>query len=565
MLRTVLESAFPTTRGTEEGIDQMTQSNVSRRTVFKGAGAAAILASGGGALAGCGSKKAKNTTAKNEKVKLPNTIAQTGGPKPDLPGTSTGVQPAFFRYPANPLEVSKGKPGNGGSVSVMANIYYAIPKSPPANKFWTQLNSKLGVDLKLQMVPNGDYNTKFPTVIAGNDLPDILQMVLQPNYQQLLSSKFTDLSEHLAGDAVKDYPNLSHIQPTTWKSTVFNGGIYGVPVPRALVGTYNFVREDLYEKAGASINPKTFEEFHENSKALTDKSKKQWTFASAYAVSGIVQTMLNAPNGWKLEGGKLTNINETDEYRKAISAAAQFWKEGLIHPDAFQPSVPTKVWFVAGTICCDPTGYAGWAQYRQQGDPKTGFKLNLLTVPGYDGGLGKIPLGNGSYAMISLKKADKKRIQELLRILDWMAAPFGSAEYLFRLYGVEGVDFKRVGGEPQLTPTGLSETTIPIRYIADCPPVIYEPGTPADDKVEHDYQMKVVPQGIQNPTLGLFSDANATKGATIGKNFTSATDDIIQGRKPLSALDDAIKAWKSGGGDEMRHDYEEQLQKQGGK
>ncbi|MGI8869670.1 MAG: hypothetical protein ACR2F6_12685 [Mycobacteriales bacterium] len=274
--------------------------------------------------------------------------------------------------------------------------------------------------------------------------------------------------------------------------------------------------------------------------------------------------MLQTPNGWKNEGGKLTNTIETEEYAKSIDTARQFWKEGLIYPDAFQPSVDIKTWFVAGNICTDPTGYAGWARYRQQGDPKTGFKLNLLTNPKYDGGgLGQIRLGSGSYGIVSLKKADTKRIKELLRILDWMAAPFGSEEYLFRLYGLEGRDHTMSNGDPRLTKTGISETTIPIRYIADAPPVSYEPGTPDDVKVEHGYQMKVVPDGIQNPTLGLFSDANATKGATIAKNMTSATDDIIQGRKPMSHLGEAIKAWRSGGGDQIRKELQDQLQKRG--
>lgn len=480
--------------------------------------------------------------------------------------TCRAVQPVYsqdFRYPAAPKQVYKGKPGTGGSVSVMANIYYAIPQSPPANQFWAQLNDRLGVDLKLQMVPNDDYPTKFPTVIAGNDLPDILQMILQPNYEQLLAAKFTDLSDYLAGDAVKDYPNLSHIQPTTWKSAVYNGGIYGVPIPRAIVGAYNFAREDLYQRAGASLTPKNFEEFHANSKALTDKSKKQWAFGSAYAVSAIVGTMLDAPNGWKNDGGKLTNGYETDEYKKRIETAAQFWKEGLIHPDAFQPTVPIKTWFTAGTICTDPTGYAGWAQYRQQGTAP-GYKLNLLTVPGYEGGQGKINLGSGSYGIVSLKKADKKRIQELLRILDWMAAPFGTEEYRFRVYGISGRDHTNKGTDPVLTDKGVSETSIPIRYIADSPPVAYEPGTPDDVKIEVGYQNKVVPDGIENPVLGLYSTTYSTTNSTLDTNFALATDDIIQGRKPISALDGAIKAWRSGGGDKIRSEYEDALQKQGG-
>lgn len=145
-----------------------------------------------------------------------------------------------------------------------------------------------------------------------------------------------------------------------------------------------------------------------------------------------------------------------------------------------------------------------------------------------------------------------------------MAAPFGTEEYRFRVYGISGRDHTNKGTDPVLTDKGVSETSIPVRYIADSPPVAYEPGTPDDVKIEVGYQNKVVPDGIQNPVLGLYSTTYSTTNSTLDTNFALATDDIIQGRKPISALDGAIKAWRSGGGDKIRSEYEDALQKQGG-
>jgi putative aldouronate transport system substrate-binding protein len=537
--------------------------SLSRRSVLQGATASAAV----GLLAGCGSNKNKNATAVNEKVKLPTYVPYTSGPQPDLPGTRDGVQPAYFRYPANAPTEMTDKPGSGGTVTAFANIYYAAPPGPGKNKYWAMLNDKLGVDLKIQMVASGDYATKFPTVIAGNDLPDLLEInPPQPSLPQLLASKFTDLTEYLAGDAVKDYPNLANIPSVSWRTTIYNGGIYGIPIPRATIGTYVFCRKDLYAKYGASLTPKNFEEFHQGAKALTDEKHHRWAFGSADAVIGLVNWMQGAPAGWRNHGGKLTNVIETDEYRKSISAARQFWKEGLIHPDAFEDGPPIKEWFSAGTICTDPTGYAGWAQYIQQGGATPGFELDLMTVPGYDGGLGKVSLGSPSYSTTAIKKAPKKRVQEMLRIANWLAAPFGTKEYLFRLCGITGVDNTiDKNGDPQYTQRGLAETIpLPIRYIADAPAPIYQPGRPQDAKIQHAYQTKVIPTGLSDPTIGLFSNTNATKGAIINKAFSNAHNDIIQGRKPLSDLDDALTKWRDGGGDQIRKEYQEQLQKQGG-
>lgn len=544
----------------------MTDRALSRRTFMRGSAAAAVAAGGGSFLAGCGGGGPENSAEVNSAVKLPSYVPATGGVQPDLPGTEEGVQPAFFSYPDERPKVVPEKPGSGGAVTGMANIYYAIPPTPPKNKYWAELNERLGVDLQLQMVPNADYARKFPTTIAGDDIPDFLQLQVVPKMPQLLESKFTDLTEFVSGDAINEYPNLANIPERCWKTTVYNGGIYGLPIPREAVGTYPFVREDLFDEAGVSIAPKNYDEFHEMAKALTKPANNQWAFGAATAVLSFASWMLGGANGWREEGGKLTNAIETDEYRKALDVTRQFWKEELVHPDAFADSVPIKTWFVGGTVCIDPTGYAGWAQYIQDSRGIPGFKLNLLTTPGWDGGLGKPTMGGTSYATCGLKKADDDRIRELLRIANWLAAPFGSEEYFFRLYGIEGVDHELDdNGDPQFTDTGLRETVIPIRYFADCPAPIYQPGRPDDAKIQHAYQEQIIPTVVPNPTLGLFSDTNATDGATLTDNFEAVRDEIIQGRKPLDALDEALDDWRSKGGDTIRSEYEDQLEKQSGK
>lgn len=545
----------------------MTDGALSRRTFMKGSAATALAAGGGSLLAGCGGGGTENTAENNANVKLPSYVPVTDVADPDLAGTEEGIQPAYFAYPKDRPKVYPEKPGSGGTVTGMANIYYAIPPTPPKNKYWAELNERLGVDLQIQMVPNADYERKFPTTIAGDDIPDFLQLQVVPKMPQLLEQQFADITKFVTGDAIKEYPNLANIPEISWKTTIYNGGIFGLPVPRAAVGTYVFAREDLFESASVSLEPKNYDEFHEMAKALTKPGTNQWAFGAATAVLTLANWMLGSPNGWREEGGKLTNTIETDEYRKALDVARQFWKEGLIHPDAFSESAPIKVWFGGGTICIDPTGYSGWAQYIQDNQGTVpGFKLNVLTVPGWDGGLGTPAFGGPSYATCGLKKADDDRIRELLRIADWLAAPFGSEEYLFRLYGIEGVDFEvDDNGEPVLTETGLRETVIPIRYFADCPAPIYQPGRPDDAKIQHAYQEQIIPRAVQNPTIGLFSDTNATDGAILTDNFEAVRDEVIQGRKPLSDLDGALDEWRSKGGDQIRSEYEDQLQKQGGK
>ena len=89
--------------------------------------------------------------------------------------------------------------------------------------------------------------TKFSTLITGDDLPDLIVPALFlpngvpagiGNLPQWMAAKCTDLTPYLGGDAVKEYPNLADIPTRCWQC-VYNGGIYGVPVPRGAIGAYS--------------------------------------------------------------------------------------------------------------------------------------------------------------------------------------------------------------------------------------------------------------------------------------------------------------------------------------
>jgi putative aldouronate transport system substrate-binding protein len=62
-----------------------------------------------------------------------------------------------------------------------------------------------------------------------------------------------------------------------------------------------------------------------------------------------------------------------------------------------------------------------------------------------------------------------------------------------------------------------------------------------------------------DPTLGLYSPTDGAKGAPLNATFGSGVVDVIAGRRPISDLDQIIKEWQAGGGDQMRSEYEQGL------
>jgi putative aldouronate transport system substrate-binding protein len=392
---------------------------------------------------------------------------------------------------------------------------------------------------------------------------------LAPNFPALLEKRFTNLTEHLSGDAVKEYPNLANIPTRTWKSAIFNGGIYGIPIPRGAIGSYNFIRQDLFEAAGVSPEPKSYDELVDAGQALTDPKKRRWAYGLYNQPRQLLGRMNNEPNVWREEGGALTHTYETDEYKQTITDLIALWKSGVMHPDSFNTSQPFKALFNAGTVAINAAdGYPGWNQYILDNSGNPDFKLGLMPVYERSGGkLAPWTYGSGVFSISTIaKQDDPERVKLILRMLNYLAAPFGTAEYLYRWYGEEGVDHTLTdSGDPVLTKTGQTNTVIPIRYLADAPYAVYQAGRPQDADTQHKYQTLEIPTGIANPTVGLFSNTYATKNATADTNFLNAMYEIVQGRKPFATLDEEVSTWRKQAGDGMRSEYQEQLQAIGGR
>jgi len=87
-----------------------------------------------------------------------------------------------------------------------------------------------------------------------------------------------------------------------------------------------------------------------------------------------------------------------------------------------------------------------------------------------------------------MKKTSADRVKLLLRVLDYLASPFGSKEWELNHFGVEGTHFTRdANGSPIATARGLVENPVnlPIKYLCDAPQVLYLPGRPEDVKRNH--------------------------------------------------------------------------------
>jgi putative aldouronate transport system substrate-binding protein len=522
---------------------------LSRRTLL-GAGAALGLSA---TVPGCSNTGRGGASGSNDsaaKAKVLPTYTRYGGVKADLSGAQYGIPDAFVHYPADPVQAVKEPPGDGKPIAVMTSTNTPIPPKLEQNAFWQQFNKQVGSPVQLNLTPSVDYDQKFATAVAGGTLGDIFSIGNVPQKPQMLAAKAVDLTPYLSGDKINKYPYLANLPTTSWNATIFDGKVYGVPIPRGAISSeVLYARKDILDAQGLPAELKSADDFVQLCKALTDKHKNR--FAMADLPTGYVRNMFGIANTWKEADGKLVSSFEDPAQQEALALVQKLWKSGYIHPDAFtSQNQDRKTRFGNGTGPLVQATFSGWPTYLQTMDEEA--EIAIIPPPAHDGsGTGHTWLGAPTLSVTAVSKSAEDRVETMLAYLNYLAAPFGTIEYLFRKYGIKGIDYQVRDGDPVLTKKGFSETQLALQYQADGPWAIFLPERKGSAETCFNAMKEVCPDALANPVDGMYSETASRKGGQLNRDISAVSDDIIQGRKPVSDWAQAVKKWKSAGGDKI--------------
>jgi ABC-type glycerol-3-phosphate transport system substrate-binding protein len=150
-------------------------------------------------LAACGAPlqlvRPEPTAGAGDKLTLP-TYVPIELVTPDLPGTAAGVDSAYLTFPKTLVKSVNESPSRGGDVNVFTRVILAAPPAVDANQAWQAVNKAIGANMKLNMAPTAEYNTKLATTVAGGDIPDMvflstLQIVGIPQFLQKACADLT--------------------------------------------------------------------------------------------------------------------------------------------------------------------------------------------------------------------------------------------------------------------------------------------------------------------------------------------------------------------------------------
>lgn len=513
---------------------------------------------------------AQSGGASSAKVTPPSYVQVQDGPKADLPPRADGVDAGYFTFPTTPFKSVKQTVGNGEDVTLMTNLIQGAVVALEQNSAWQAVNADMGLTVHQQLYGSGDYRNGLATTIAGGDLPDTIYNPPQkylPNLPDFLRTQCADLSPFLSGDAVKDYPNLANIPTPCWTEAILNGAVYGVPVPRAPFLNAYLVRQDLVDQAQQAL-PTSADEFKKFLTALTNAQQNQFGLAGAGSPVNSQSPLLmvfGAPNNWALDSsGKLTKDYETDQFRQAVSYARDLWAAGVFHPDTRTLNGTTLSTALRGgqAVVASHSFGALIAQWSLLAAENPAARLRVIHPFSADGQTKPIyHTGPSNFGISFIKKASDDRVKLLLRVLNYIASPFGSQEYTLLNYGVEGVHFNRdASGVPQLTDKGRSEVLSTWKYITNNPQVLFSPDRSQEYATDIQTDEKAMADvAIPDPTLGFYSPTYAGQQALLDQAMSDGVLDIIVGRSQLSDLDGLVSAWRSNGGDKARGEYQDAL------
>jgi len=535
--------------------------------MFLRGGAAAVAGSALlPALAACGKGPAAQVSSAKQ-VTLP-AYQPFNGPAPDLPGNTAGVPAGYYRYPASPVRSVPAPPLSGETVSAVTNLYLPPPPGAGSNPAWAEIQKRLGATVSVNMVDATDYPTKFATLVAGGNLPDIMLYVGGVNdFDAFLETDIADLSPYLGGDAIKKYPNLAAIPEIFWKQCTAAGKLYFLPIPRNVTAGSGFYNQALFGKAGVSDTRsiRDVSDFTAVCKDLTRPGSGKYALSAynGYLIMPILHAY-RVPFNWTVQGGKLVKDYETEEFTEAVAYATQLYKAGVYMPGSVGwTSTQGDNALESGKVAYTYDGFPAYSKIwpaMQQTSP--GQTARAFIPFGWNGGKGiayqdNIMYGNG----VMLKKQSPDRIRAALEVANFLAAPFGTEEYLLINYGAEGTDYKMSGGNPVLTSKGTTDVAVPWTYIEAPELVLYDQAAGGKPYVDaaHQALSTLIPMAVADPTATLFSPTYANDYITLATAMQNTTNQIISGRQPVSSLKAAVRQWQRQGGDKMRGEFEKAM------
>lgn len=460
------------------------------------------------------------------------------------------------------------KPAGPTKITIMANLHTA---EVPSDKIEKMVEEKTNTELTIQWVPDGSYEEKLNASFATGTLPQATYMKNQTTMimfrDAIRNGQFWEV-----GPLLKDYPNLSKLDPVVLNNTSVDGKIYSLYNERPLSRQGVIYRKDWADKLGLT-EPKTTEDLYNMLKAFKEKDPdgngKDDTIGLTdrndlvYGAFKSVASYFGTPNYWSDKDGKLVPEFMDPAYLETMKWFQKLHKEGLINKDfPVTSKTDQQNLFITGKAGM----YIGSLPDVQSLSPKLtevnkDAKLEVVNrIKGPNGkeGIWAIP-GYGSAVMFP-KTAVKteKELKDILAFFDKLMSP-EIANLIY--YGVEGTHYTLQDGKSVVT----DDTKLFDREVKPYQ-ALQIGGVSTIKMLESFWKLPVKAKAeelvidnnkilINDPTAPLDSKTYAERGVRLQEIIKDATYKFMLGSIDEAGFKAEVEKWKKEGGDKIIEEF----------
>ncbi|UQZ81726.1 Lipoprotein LipO precursor [Paenibacillus konkukensis] len=478
---------------------------------------------------------------------------------------------------------SKQEPGTGGNADAPAKPptvkiglgtrglpYVEGSSNINEDKYVKKLRELSKTDVRLELIPHAEFNQKLTLLLAGGDLPDILQIngINTPEVAPAVKNgAFYELNDLLQ----KYAPNLlKKIPQEAWDSTLVSekGKIYAIPGENYVRNSVVYVRKDWLETLNLQV-PKTVDDYVAMLKAFKEKDPNgngkpdeipfsgRQNFAFSDVFFGAYDVI---PDGWKFENNQLVPNLIRPQMKTALELHRSLYKEQLMDNEIFVQQ--GKDWDAkikgaarVGMWVHDPSYPDKWQSEVRQTEPSS----SLINIPAPVGPDGKGGTGlSSSVGNVWAIPKSNKNPEAAIKFLDWF---YSDEAQKFLDYGLENEDYTVENSKIQYkyatTVDAINKENMHLMFLRLVGPSYLANEEFMKGRKDSDLILNALSvaknEGRVNDGVGMPITPTMLSKPELGKNglWMEMAAKIITGKEPIDSFDKFVEDWKKRGGDQI--------------
>lgn len=332
--------------------------------------------------------------------------------------------------------------------------------------FFEELEKNQNVTFERVNVPLSDWNDRRALLIAAGDAPEMIPSTYIADAEQYTAGgallPIGDYLEYLPNfqDKIDKWGLQSDLEELAYQGDgklYVLPGLHEVPKPQYSI----VVRDDLWQAAGITEDPATWDEFKEQLQIVKDANPDlTYPYTERWSLNGPLEATMSAaaPNfgtsaGWGYGQGvtydedeqKYVYTGATDEYKSLVEYFASLVADGLLDPESVSQDDDTALAkFTSGQAAAIGGNDQEIVNYRRTMEEAgmTDAVLRLIVVP--EGPAGSYLPAGGQFESgiaFSSEAAEQEDFVAMLQFVDWLY--FSDEGLEFSKWGVEGVTYEK--------------------------------------------------------------------------------------------------------------------------